>query len=269
VANTPAASPASTTSARSVSEGPSNALRVAVIGASGGIGAALVGALAKRDDVATIHATHHRSPAAGSKASVGAYAEHCELHHHALDATDAVAVEGFMAAVGEIDWLINCVGMLHDGEHGPEKSIGQFESEHFLRSMEINCLPTLLLGKHAARALGKSERGVFATVSARVGSITDNGLGGWYSYRASKAALNMSLKCLAIEWGRTRKRLRVAALHPGTTDTSLSAPFQANVPAGKLFSPSQTASYLLARIDALHDGPSGRFLAWDGEEIPW
>ena len=106
------------------------------------------------------------------------------------------------------------------------------------------------------------------SVSSQMGSL-ERASSGDIAYRSSKAALNMSLKCLAIEWSRTRKRLRVAALHPGTTDTSLSAPFQANVPAGKLFSPSQTASYLLARIDALHDGPSGRFLAWDGEEIPW
>ena len=245
------------------------AKRVAVVGASGGIGAALVAAVAARDDVAAIHATHHRSPAAGSRASVSAYGGRIELVHHALDATDADAVAAFMDEVGELDWLINCVGMLHDGERGPEKAIAQLEPEHFLRSMEINCLPTLLLGKHAGAALKGSERGVFATVSARVGSIADNGLGGWYSYRTSKAALNMALKCLAIEWSRTRKRIRVAALHPGTTDTRLSAPFQSNVPDGKLFSPEKTAGYLLARIDELHDGPSGRFLAWDGEEIPW
>ena len=245
------------------------AKRVAVVGASGGIGAALVAALAERDDVATIHATHFRSPAAGARASVATYGGDVELAHHALDVTDADAVAAFMATVGELDWLINCVGMLHDGEHGPEKAIAQLEPGHFMRSMEVNCLPTLLLGRHAGDALKGAERGVFAAVSARVGSIADNGLGGWYSYRASKAALNMALKCLAIEWGRTRKGIRVAALHPGTTDTRLSAPFQSNVPAGKLFSPERTAGYLLARIDALHDGPSGRFLAWDGEEIPW
>ena len=174
-----------------------------------------------------------------------------------------------MGGVGELDWLINCVGVLRIGDRGPEKTIGQLEPEHFMRSVEVNCLPTLLLGRHAADALKGSERGVFAAVSARVGSIADNGLGGWYSYRASKAALNMSLKCLAIEWGRTRKNIRVAALHPGTTDTRLSRPFQSNVPEGKLFTPAFTAERLLERVDSLHDGPSGRFLAWDGEEIPW
>jgi len=246
-----------------------DAKRVAVIGASGGIGAALVAALAERDDVAVIHATHHRSPAAGARASVATFGSATDVRHHALDATDAEAIAAFMADVGELDWLINTVGMLHDGERGPEKSIAQLEPAHFLKSMEINCLPTLLLGRHAGDALRNAERGVFVAVSARVGSVADNGLGGWYSYRSSKAALNMALKCLAIEWSRTRKRIRVAALHPGTTDTRLSKPFQANVPDGKLFTPERTAGYLLDRIDALHDGPSGRFLAWDGEEIPW
>jgi len=252
-----------------VDDEPARTRRIAVVGASGGIGAALVAALAERDAVACVHATHHRSPAAGSRASVAAFGSGAALEHHALDATDPEAVADFMGRVGELDWIVNCVGMLHDAEHGPEKSIAQLDGAHFLRSMEINCLSTLLLARHAARVLKGAERGVFASVSARVGSIADNRLGGWYSYRASKAALNMSLKCLAIEWGRTHKNIRVAALHPGTTDTRLSRPFQGNVPEDKLFTPERTAGYLLARIEALHEGASGRFLAWDGEEIPW
>ena len=242
-----------------------SAKRVAVVGASGGIGAALVAALSRRADVALIHASGHRAPAADGVVPGDAV----ELRRHVLDATDADAVARFMEAVGPLDWLVNCVGMLHDGERGPEKTIRAFEGEHFLRSMEVNALPTLLLARHAGTALRDAERGVFAAVSARVGSIADNGLGGWYSYRASKAALNMALKCLAVEWGRTRPRVRVAALHPGTTDTALSRPFRANVPEGKLFEPARSAGHLLDRIDSLHAGPSGRFLAWDGEEIPW
>ena len=135
--------------------------------------------------------------------------------------------------------------------------------------MAINCLPTLLLAKYARNILKDSESGVFATVSARVGSISDNSLGGWYSYRASKAALNMTLKCLSIEWARNAKNVRVAAMHPGTTDSRLSKPFQVNVPQSKLFSPSKTAGLLVQQITQLHDYPSGRFIAYDGEEIPW
>ena len=244
-------------------------LAVAVVGASGGIGAALVEALLARDDVEVVHATHHRSPAGGARASVAGTGAAARVVPAKLDATDEAAVRDWLGGIDRLDWIVNAVGMLHDGEHGPEKSIRQFEPEHFANSMAVNALPTLLLAKHAFALLKASESGAFATVSARVGSIADNGLGGWYSYRASNAALNMALKCLAIEWARSAKSIRVAALHPGTTDTRLSEPFQQNVPEGKLFSPEKTAAYLLDRLDELHDGPSGRFLAYDGEEIPW
>ena len=245
---------------------------VAVVGAGGGIGRALVAALAARDDVDVVHAAHHRSLAGGASAGAGAAGRGdgaARTVAAKLDATDEDAVAAWLGGIERLDWLINCAGMLHDAEHGPEKSIRQFEPEHFANSVRINALPTLLLAKHAHELLKASERGAFATVSARVGSIADNGLGGWYSYRASKAALNMALKCLAIEWARSAKSVRVAALHPGTTDTALSEPFRQNVPDGKLFPPEKTAGHLLARMDELHDGPSGRFLAWDGEEIPW
>ena len=102
-----------------------------------------------------------------------------------------------------------------------------------------------------------------------MGSIGDNRLGGWYSYRASKAALNMCVKTLAIEWGRTLPNVAVAALHPGTTDTGLSKPFQRNVPPGQLFAPAQTAGYLLEVLDGLVPANSGQFLAFDGERLPW
>ena len=110
---------------------------------------------------------------------------------------------------------------------------------------------------------------VFATVSAKVGSIEDKRLGGWFSYRASKAALNMCLKTLAIEWRRSLPNVAVAALHPGTTDTDLSRPFQHNVPSGQLFTPAQSVSYMLDVLDGLNPADSGRFLAFDGEKLPW
>ena len=113
------------------------------------------------------------------------------------------------------------------------------------------------------------ERAVFASISARVGSIGDNRLGGWYAYRGSKAAQNMFTKTLAIEWARSRRNVICVALHPGTTDTDLSRPFQANVPPQKLFSTERTVAQLLAVIDRLTPADSGRFLAWDGTEIAW
>lgn len=242
---------------------------VAIVGASGGIGAAFVESLIQRADVREIHATYHQSPAAGSIASINAFAGNATVTWTKLDASDDAAVAAWMTSIGEIDWLINCAGMLHTATHGPEKSISSFDAEHFSRSVEINTLPTLLLGKYAHSALKASPEAVFVTISARVGSISDNRLGGWYSYRASKAALNMVLKCLSIEWGRTAGNIRVAALHPGTTDSRLSKPFQKNVPQGKLFSCEKTARLLLAQIDSLAGKPSGIFIAYDGEEIPW
>ena len=242
---------------------------VALVGASGGIGAAIVEALAARDDIERIHATFHQSPAAGSIGNVLSSGSGTEVLWTKLNASIDSEVEQWLKDIDKADWLINCAGMLHTRTHGPEKTINAFDTEHFELSMAINCLPTLLLGKYARTLLKDSPAGVFATISARVGSISDNGLGGWYSYRASKAALNMALKCLSIEWSRNAKNVRVAALHPGTTDSSLSKPFQANVPAGKLFTPAKTAGLLIDQIDKLHDHETGRFIAYDGEEIAW
>ena len=244
-------------------------LKIAIVGASGGIGAALLDLLADRDDVASIHASYFKSPASSSLGSVGNFGNSTEIIWSELDASDDASVQAWMASVGQIDWLINCVGMLHTQTKGPEKSIKHLDAEHFAMSMSVNCLPTMLLAKYASAALKGSQNGIFATVSARVGSIEDNKLGGWYSYRASKAALNMVLKCLSIEWQRTLKNVRVLSLHPGTTDSRLSKPFQNNVPEGSLFSPEKTATLLLEQLDSAKSHPSGRFIAYDGQEIPW
>ncbi|WP_430877723.1 SDR family NAD(P)-dependent oxidoreductase [Granulosicoccus sp. 3-233] len=242
---------------------------VAIMGGSGGIGAALIEQLLARDDIALIHASARRRVPDSAGIAAADEKNTGRLRWTLFDATDESAVESWVKGLGSVDWLINCVGLLHDDNARPEKSIGQLDPQHFLRSMQVNTLPTLLLGKHALPALRQSPAAVFASISARVGSIEDNALGGWYSYRSSKAALNMSLKCLAIEWARSASNVRVAALHPGTTDTALSMPFQRNVPAGKLFSPAKTARLLIEQIECLHDRPSGRFIAYDGEEIPW
>ena len=242
---------------------------IAIVGASGGIGAAMLEQLAVRADVDLIHATYHQSPAAGSLGSIAGYSGDTEIRWSKLDASDDEQVKQWLASVGKADWLINCVGMLHNRTHGPEKSIRTFDAQHFASSMSINCLPTLLLGKYAQKVLKDSPKGVFATVSARVGSISDNRLGGWYSYRASKAALNMALKCLSIEWARTSKNLRVAALHPGTTDSKLSQPFQKNVPEGKLFPAEKTARLLIEQLDQMHTRESGCFIDYAGEDISW
>ena len=243
--------------------------KVALVGGSGGIGHAMVGVLSNMPEVASIHATYFRSPASSSLGSISSFGSDTSVSWSQLDASDETAVANWMDDLGQVDWLINCAGFLHDPDNGPEKSITQFDAEHFSRSMQINCLPTLLLARHAHHNLKQSSDPVFATVSARVGSISDNRLGGWYSYRASKAALNMALKTLSIEYQRIAPAIKVLALHPGTTDTALSKPFQNNVPAGKLFSPEKTAALLVAQLTEAKQHQSGRFIAFDGGDIPW
>lgn len=235
-------------------------MNIVITGGSGGIGGAFVEALAARPQVGNIVATFNRHrPVAGCS----------NVDWQQLDLADEAAVKEWSRGIGEIDWLINAAGMLYNPVRGPEKSIRQIDPDFFLQNMGINTLPTLLLAKHLHTRFRHGRPAVFATISARVGSIEDNRLGGWYSYRASKAALNMCLKTLAIEWRRTLPNVAVAALHPGTTDTALSSPFQRNVPREQLFSPARSVSYLLEVLDGLAPSRSGRFLAFDGELLPW
>ncbi len=235
-------------------------MNVLIIGGSGGIGGALVEALCARDDISSVIATYHRN---------SSQIAHSKLQWQALDVSDEAGIKALFADLPRLDYIINAAGFLHSTDAQPEKTINRFDPTLYMRSMQVNALPSLLLAKYARPLLKDSARSVFAVVSARVGSIEENRLGGWYSYRSSKAALNMALKSLSIEWQRSLPNCAVAALHPGTTDTALSEPFQANVATEKLFSPAQTADYLLAVIDKLQPEESGRFWSWDGSELPW
>ena len=236
-------------------------MKALLVGAGGGIGGAFLQALVERDSISLVHATCFRSSPT---------LQHPKVHWHQTDLCDDQSVAALTASIGPpLDYLINAAGMLHDDSGQPERTIKRFDPKFFERNIRNNTLPTLLLAKHAEPLLKNSPRAVFATVSARVGSIEENRLGGWVSYRSSKAALNMALKTLSIEWRRTLPQTVVAALHPGTTATRLSAPFRSNVAAHKLFSPRQSADYMLAVIDKLEPADSGRFWSWDGTELPW
>ena len=138
-----------------------------------------------------------------------------------------------------------------------------------IRSFEVNAFAPILLAQQVLPVMATHAPGVFASLSARVGSISDNHLGGWYSYRAAKAAQNQLLRTLAIETRRTHPAVCVMALHPGTTDTPLSKPFQRNVAPEKLFSPARSARQLAAIIERAGEAEHGRFFAWDGKEIGW
>ena len=162
-----------------------------------------------------------------------------------------------------------CTGILHTETLQPEKRIEQLELANFETVMRVNAALPLLWLQQLMPLLKKSEYACFTAISARVGSIGDNQLGGWYSYRASKAALNMLLKTAAVECARRAKGLKLLAFHPGTTDTPLSEPFQANVPDGKLFEPAFVADRLCSLSLSLEVDGKLSFIDWDHKPIEW
>ncbi|HEY9750281.1 MAG TPA: SDR family NAD(P)-dependent oxidoreductase, partial [Allocoleopsis sp.] len=171
--------------------------------------------------------------------------------------------------IDQLHLVINCVGILHEGDLQPEKSLRQINPDHLMRYFQVNSIGAVLLAKHLSPLLSHSEKNVFATISAKIGSIGDNQLGGWYGYRASKAALNMLMRTVAIEYKRKSPHTIVVTLHPGTTDTRLSKPFQRNVPPEKLFPVERTVTQLLTVIENLEAKDSGEFFSWDGSRLPW
>lgn len=170
---------------------------------------------------------------------------------------------------GALDLIICCIGVLHNELLAPEKRLSQVNSEKLAEYFRINTiLPTLCL-KEFAPLLNKQSRSRFVLLSAMVGSITDNALGGWYGYRSSKAALNMMVKTASIELARTHKTSSLAVIHPGTTRGPLSKPFASNVSSDKYYTPKQSAERILSVVESLTPERSGSFLNWDGSDIPW
>ncbi|HSG63198.1 MAG TPA: SDR family NAD(P)-dependent oxidoreductase [Pseudomonadales bacterium] len=235
-------------------------LNVLILGGSGGIGAAFVASLCQRECVTGVVATYFRHQPSFT---------HPKLSWHRVDPTSEVDIAALCQALGQCHWVINAVGMLHTQHHGPEKTIKRLNADFTLENFRVNTLPTMLLAKYLDKNFKGVSPALFATVSAKVGSISDNQLGGWISYRASKAALNMALKTIALEWRLRLPQVCVVAIHPGTTDTALSKPFQANVPEGKLFTPAYSVQRMLDVLDTKTPEHSGRFWSWDGSELPW
>ncbi len=241
---------------------------IAVIAAgNGGIGQAFIERMLASKPDTIIHASYHHS------IPTQTLLDNPRISWTKADLTSESDIKMWLGGIESLDWLVNCAGMLHNADKGPEKTIREFDADFFYHNIQVNCLPTLLLAKHATaiyrRQKSEASVKIFATVSAKVGSIEDNRLGGWYSYRASKSALNMSLKNLSIEWQRQLPNVCVASLHPGTTDTQLSKPFQKNVAANALFSSNYTADKLIDIIGSLSAEQTGRFWSWDGSELPW
>tara|TARA_Y100001968_G_C19409754_1_gene745647 strand:- start:812 stop:1531 length:720 start_codon:yes stop_codon:yes gene_type:complete len=165
--------------------------------------------------------------------------------------------------------VINTSGFLHSDLIKPEKRISHINRSSMIKNFTINSIAPILIAKSLENFINAELPFSFSSLSARVGSIGENKLGGWYSYRASKAAQNQLLKTLSIEWKRKFPLSIVTILHPGTCDTKLSKPFQSSVPPHKLFSPAQSSEYLVKIISEQKPCDSGKFLAWDNSSIPW
>ncbi len=224
----------------------------AVIGASGGIGAAILRQLNRSPDFDRVFAFARREGPSTTP----------------IDITDEDSIRRAVETIDvPLDLVVVATGVLYTDRFRPEKTMRQLDADAMLEVLSINTVGPVLVAKHFLPRLRKDTKSVFAALSARVGSIGDNRLGGWLSYRSSKAALNMALKTLAIEHRRTHPASAVIGLHPGTVDTELSSPFQRGVPDGKLFTPDYSAECLLGVIDEATPADSGRVFAWDGEVV--
>ncbi len=245
---------------------------IAVVVGAGGIGSALIRglqAIGRFDRVVVACRSPDRARLLTSDEHPGT-----ALSVEAADLLDAGSLESLARTVASMNQplrLVVCAaGILHkEDELRPERRLEDVTPEALAAVFAVNAFGPMLLARFLAPMLPRRERSVFAAISARVGSIGDNRLGGWYGYRASKAALNQFLHCIAIELGRRAPGAIVAALHPGTVDTSLSRPFQTRVPADRLFTPDESATRLLRVIDGLSPADSGGFFAWNGAPIPW
>tara|TARA_R110000851_G_scaffold24079_1_gene69900 strand:- start:20 stop:760 length:741 start_codon:yes stop_codon:yes gene_type:complete len=234
-----------------------------VVGASGGIGAAIIQQLFSSSQVGHIITVSRKL----------SQIDHPRLTHLMLDVSqeqDRQALQNALAA-RPVHFFFNAIGILHDEAKQlvPEKRLDQLSVENLTQTMNINAFTPILLLAALKDSFKGTHPTVIASLSARVGSIEDNHLGGWYSYRASKAAHNMLLKTASIELKRLNKQCTVLCLHPGTTDTALSKPFQSRVPDEKLFTPAFVAEQLLAVIAQRTPDDNGTFWAWDGQPIDW
>ena len=222
-----------------------------VVGAGGGIGSALETALVASGRFAAVLGTRRAGPLA-------------------LDLTDEASISSAIATVaelGKIRLVVDATGALHGNGFSPEKSLRDLNPAHLAHAFAINAIGPALLMKHVLPQLPRAGKSMFATLSARVGSIGDNRLGGWHAYRASKAALNQLVRTAAIELARRAPEATCVALHPGTVDTALSTPFAKT--GLDVHSPPDAATHLLNVMDALGPAQSGGFYDWRGEPIPW
>jgi NAD(P)-dependent dehydrogenase (short-subunit alcohol dehydrogenase family) len=222
---------------------------IAIIGASGGIGNALATLYSNREDTDQLIALSR------SQNGIDLCNEHSIKHAAAKIADKRIL----------LDVVIVATGLLHNENFKPEKSLSALDPEWMMENYQINAVGPALVAKHFLPLMHPKKRNVFVALSAKVGSISDNRLGGWHSYRASKAALNMIIRNLSIEWQRKNELAVIVGLHPGTVDSALSAPFKNGAP--KLFNPNESAAQMIETLERLSPDDSGQLWAYDGQHI--
>ena len=239
-----------------------------VLGASGGLGSAMVSEFLNDPEIDKVFAVSSRKNPVGSSEGqnqsklVWLQAEYSETQM-------ADTVSHLIPHAGMFSRVCVCHGLLHSDELWPEKRLEDITSEALQEIFHSNTVVPALWLKLLFKVLKGQTPCIVATMSARVGSLSDNHLGGWYAYRASKAALNMVLKTAAIEYARRAKNVKLIAFHPGTTDTALSKPFQGTVPTGKLFTTEFVAEQLAMIMDSARLDGELSYLDWDGQTIAW
>lgn len=237
-------------------------INAVVVGASGGIGGAVVELLDHCPNVQNVMALSRRP-----------IPESHKVLTTVIDLEDEYTIEKAAqrakSEMGDVHLIFVATGILHESKSQPEKTYKNISPEWISKVFAINATGPMLIAKHFVPLFPRTGKAVFASISAKVGSITDNGLGGWYGYRASKAALNQFTKTLSIEVARKHSDAVCLALHPGTVDTALSAPFQGAVTEGRLFTPEYSANRLLQIVDQSDATETGQLVAWDGEVLPY
>ena len=241
----------------------SNSLDV-VIGAGSAIGRALIERWS-REGAQPMLAVARSVEALAAVEPLGAQTHHCDYSEAALAALATQLQEQSV----DIRRLIICNGVLQGEGYRPERALNRMKTSAMEQVFEVNTFLPMRVLASLAPVITLSSAPRIAVLSARVGSIGDNGLGGWYSYRGSKAALNMMLRCAALEMRRVNPAAKILAYHPGTVDTPLSEPFQTNVAPEKLFSPERAAEALDTVLSSLEADGELSYLDWRGETIPW
>ena len=240
-------------------------IHAVIIGGNGGVGREFVQQLQSSGQVENIVATH--------RSAISPELHHPKVTWAQVDVCEETTIEALAKHLKDTgvkpNLIINCVGVLHTAEFGPEKTWRHLNAQTMHDVFAINAFAVGLLGKHLIPLIPRKGRSIFASISARVGSIADNRLGGWYSYRASKTAHNMFVKTLSIEAWRKHPELAILSLHPGTVDTALSGPFTSRYDPNKLFTATRSVNELSNVITDLTAKDTGGFFAWDGQAIPF